>query len=224
MSKYICTICGYIYDEDKGYPEADITPGTLWKDIPDSFKCPLCGATKDDFKKVTEERSKIKVSSNTESYAKLPDEIKYSPLELSAIFSNLAKGCEKQYDMEMAGFYNELSSFYNVKSDIDTEPNFENLQNLLNEELDSFFSMVNEIAGKIHDRGSLRALKWAEQVTRMINSHLKKVNSGSIDFIENMNIHVCEICGFIHIGEEKPEICPVCKVPNSKMIKIERGA
>ena len=224
MKKYICTICAFIYDEEKGFPEADIPPGTLWEDVPSSFRCPLCGASKDDFKELIEKDSRSAVSTRELSSSVIPGELKYSPLELSAIFSNLAKGCEKQYDMEMAGLYNELSSFYNTKSATAPEPDFENLQNLLNEDLNSFFSLANEIAGEFHDRGSLRALKWAEQVTRMINSHLNKVNSSSIDFLANMNIHVCEICGFIHIGDKKPDICPVCKVPNSKLIKIEKEA
>ncbi len=47
--KYVCNICGYIYDEEAGEPEFDITPGTKWEEIPDSFKCPLCGVGKEDF-------------------------------------------------------------------------------------------------------------------------------------------------------------------------------
>ncbi|HNX16339.1 MAG TPA: rubredoxin [Bacilli bacterium] len=49
MDKYICTICGYVYDEADGYPEAGIKPGTRWEDVPDDFICPICGATKSDF-------------------------------------------------------------------------------------------------------------------------------------------------------------------------------
>lgn len=55
MSKYICTICAFIYDEEKGFPEANIPPGTPWKDIADLFTCPVCGAGYDDFEEVTDE-------------------------------------------------------------------------------------------------------------------------------------------------------------------------
>ena len=48
--KYVCTLCGYTYDPEKGYPAAGIEPGTAWEDVPDDWKCPLCGASKDMFK------------------------------------------------------------------------------------------------------------------------------------------------------------------------------
>lgn len=47
--KYICTICGYIYDESLGVPEDEIPPGTAWEDIPDDWSCPECGAMKSEF-------------------------------------------------------------------------------------------------------------------------------------------------------------------------------
>lgn len=49
MSKYVCTICGYVYDEAEGEASADIAAGTVWADVPEDFECPLCGASKDQF-------------------------------------------------------------------------------------------------------------------------------------------------------------------------------
>ena len=49
MKKYVCSICGYVYDEAKGDPDNGIAPGTKWEDLPDDFVCPLCGADKDVF-------------------------------------------------------------------------------------------------------------------------------------------------------------------------------
>ncbi|MEG0779479.1 MAG: rubredoxin [Oscillospiraceae bacterium] len=49
MKKYVCDLCGYIYDEAAGDPEHGIAPGTLWADLPADFECPLCGAGKGDF-------------------------------------------------------------------------------------------------------------------------------------------------------------------------------
>jgi rubredoxin len=46
---YMCVICGYVYDEEKGEPDEGIPAGTLWADIPDDWKCPDCEATKIDF-------------------------------------------------------------------------------------------------------------------------------------------------------------------------------
>ena len=47
--RYVCSICGYTYDEDKGDPDNGIDPGTLWDDLPDDFTCPECGVGKEDF-------------------------------------------------------------------------------------------------------------------------------------------------------------------------------
>ena len=47
--KYMCVICGFIYDEALGRPEDGIAPGTRWEDVPATWCCPDCGASKDDF-------------------------------------------------------------------------------------------------------------------------------------------------------------------------------
>jgi len=48
---YTCDVCGWEYDEAAGCPESGIAPGTKWEDIPDDFRCPLCGAEKAKFSK-----------------------------------------------------------------------------------------------------------------------------------------------------------------------------
>jgi len=47
--KYICTVCGYVYDEEKGDPDNGIPTGTRWEDVPDDYACPLCAVGKDMF-------------------------------------------------------------------------------------------------------------------------------------------------------------------------------
>jgi rubredoxin len=47
--KYICDVCGYVYDEVVGDPDNGIAPGTKWEDVDDDFLCPLCGVGKDQF-------------------------------------------------------------------------------------------------------------------------------------------------------------------------------
>lgn len=49
MKKFVCSVCGYIYDEAQGAPDNGIAPGTKWEDVPDDFVCPLCGVGKDMF-------------------------------------------------------------------------------------------------------------------------------------------------------------------------------
>ena len=47
--KYVCDVCGYVYDEETGDLDASIATGTKWEDLPDDFTCPLCGVGKDQF-------------------------------------------------------------------------------------------------------------------------------------------------------------------------------
>ena len=49
MKKYICKICGWIYDEAQGDPDNGIAPGTKIEDLPADYICPMCGAGKDEF-------------------------------------------------------------------------------------------------------------------------------------------------------------------------------
>ena len=47
--KYVCEVCGYIYDEEQGDPENGVVPSTAWKDVPETWVCPLCGVGKEMF-------------------------------------------------------------------------------------------------------------------------------------------------------------------------------
>lgn len=47
--RYVCTLCGWTYDENEGAPDYGIEPGTKFEDVPVDFVCPLCGASKDQF-------------------------------------------------------------------------------------------------------------------------------------------------------------------------------
>ncbi len=49
MKKYVCDVCGWVYDEAEGYAEGGIAPGTKWEDVPEDFACPLCAVGKDQF-------------------------------------------------------------------------------------------------------------------------------------------------------------------------------
>ena len=49
MEESICTVCAYVYDPEQGAPDSGIEPGTPFKDIPEDWVCPVCGATKDQF-------------------------------------------------------------------------------------------------------------------------------------------------------------------------------
>ena len=51
MDKYVCQVCGYVYDPAAGDPDNGVSTGTPFKDLPDDWTCPVCGASKDEFEK-----------------------------------------------------------------------------------------------------------------------------------------------------------------------------
>lgn len=52
--KYVCDVCGWIYDEEAGAPELGIAPGTKFEDLPEEFVCDLCKVGKDRFSEVSQ--------------------------------------------------------------------------------------------------------------------------------------------------------------------------
>ena len=62
--KYVCQVCGYVYDEELGEPENGIAPGTKFEDLPDDYTCPLCMVGKDQFAK-TEPQKSLRTSLST---------------------------------------------------------------------------------------------------------------------------------------------------------------
>lgn len=52
MKKFVCTVCGYIYDPEVGDPDSGIAPGTPFDDLPEDWVCPVCGADKSMFEEM----------------------------------------------------------------------------------------------------------------------------------------------------------------------------
>ncbi|MBR2099135.1 MAG: rubredoxin, partial [Firmicutes bacterium] len=70
------------------------------------------------------------------------------------------------------------------------------------------------------DRGALRSLTWSEKVTRILRSLLAAYAREGSAMPENTGVYVCTICGFVYVGSDLPEVCPVCKAPGRKFEKI----
>ncbi|NIM98175.1 MAG: rubredoxin [candidate division Zixibacteria bacterium] len=49
MQKYVCIVCGYVYDPQEGDPDNGVQAGTAFEQIPDDWVCPVCGADKSQF-------------------------------------------------------------------------------------------------------------------------------------------------------------------------------
>ena len=223
MRKFKCSVCGYVYDESAGIPGKDIAPGTKRENIPDSFTCPLCGAPKSVFKPLDETAPKPAPLSNPGSKGAHINDIKeLSAGEISAICSNLAKGCEKQRLMAEMEAFNQIAGYFKSKAAIKKGKTLKDVLKMLDNDMAKGFPAANNAAKTDADRGALRSLVWSEKVSVMTKSLLERFAKEGDAMLENTKIYVCDICGFIYIGGAPPDICPVCKVPNYRILQVER--
>ncbi len=221
MNKYVCLVCGYIYDEAKGIPEAGISPGTSWDDLPVDWVCPLCGETKAEFEEQNTAGSPAK---KAKTVIEPPTDMKeMSAMEVSALCFNLALACEKQYKKEESALFTELADYFKSAAAPAQDPNWDKLSQLINKDLNEGFPSAKATATDAKDRGALRALVWSEKVTRILNSIISRYQKEGDAMVENTGVYVCTICGFVSIGDTPPELCPVCKVANWKFEKVEGG-
>ena len=211
MKKYRCTICGYIYDEAK--------EKVKFVDLPDDWKCPLCGAPKSLFEEVKEEKEEIKDVPKVEVIEEVDDDLReLSNYEISLICSNLARGCEKQYLEEERDLFRELSKHYEGLEE-DKAGNLDDVINMVNSDINSFSKAV-EVFSKYNDRGAKRVVNWANKSTNIMKVVIDTYKEKGIDYIKNTKIWVCDICGFVYIGDNPPKVCPVCRVPSLKILEV----
>lgn len=215
--RYICSICGFVYDEAAGIPEAGIAPGTKWADLPDAWTCPLCGAAKAAFRP----EGGAQKPAAPPAPAPAHELREMSALEVSALCSNLARGCEKQYLARESALFRQLSDYYRDRAAPAEESDFSALAARIEEDLQSGFPAARAAGEALKDRGALRAVTWAEKVTNILASLLARYEREP-EAVKHTNVFVCEICGFIYLGLNPPEICPVCKVPNLKIVQMAR--
>lgn len=232
MKKFICTVCGYIYEEAVGIPDRGISPGTKWEELPPDWVCPLCGAPKSAFEEKLEEgtpaasqNSESEMETETEPEPEMEMDGSLRELsfgELSAVCSNLAKGCEKQYLAEEMDLFLKLAGYFKSKAAPAEAENINALLAMVTGDLEIEYPRAEAAAAEAEDRGAKRALVWSGKVTRMLEALLERFEKEEGVFIENTKVFVCDICGFIYIGDEAPAICPVCKVPSLKIMEIQR--
>lgn len=211
--KYVCSVCGYVYDTEK--------EGKAFEELPDTWVCPLCGAAKSAF-----------VSENEEKPRKAPvkpihidgDMIKLSAGELSALCSNLARGCEKQYKQEEAALFREIADFFAAATPEEPDADIQKLTELVEKDLNEGYPALRSAAEEKGDRGTQRICVWGEKVTNILDTLLRRWEKEGDSFLKDTEVWVCTVCGFVYVGDAPPKLCPVCKVPDWKFEKIERRA
>lgn len=214
MKKYKCQICGYIYDDAK--------EEIKFADLPDDWKCPWCGAPKSMFEEIIEDNGDVfqkkEDEKETMEIEESDDLRQLSNSEIAYICSNLAKSCEKQYLEEEQNLFQQLSDYYEKYVDA-KDGNLDDLLKLVNKDIEEFNEAMN-IANKLDDRGAKRIITWANKSTNIVKAILTNYKEKGMDYIKNTKIWVCDICGFVYIGDESPQICPVCKVPSLKIMEV----
>ena len=210
--KYVCQICGYVYDDAK-----EKVP---FEELPDDWKCPLCGAAKSDFKPEANGDEKKEVTALEPMEADLE---KLSAGQLAALCSNLARGCEKQYKQEEADLFKQLADYFTAVVPAVNDASVEKLAKELQTDANNY-AAVRATADANADRGAARVCVWGEKVTRMLSSLVNRYLNEGEAMLKDTNIWVCTTCGFVYIGDTPPELCPVCKVPDWKFEKIEGRA
>lgn len=214
MGKWVCQICGYVYDEEK--------EGVPFSELPDTWVCPLCGADKGAF--VPEEGEKRESAPAVSHVETHEDMVRLSAGELSALCSSLARGCEKQYKDEEAALFRQIADFFAAAVPTAEDSSIERLSALLRRDLDEGYPALRQAAKQASDRGTQRICVWGEKVTNILNSLLRRYQQEGEEFLKNTQVWVCTVCGFIYVGDKAPELCPVCKVPSWKFEKTEGRA
>lgn len=209
--RYVCRICGHVYDEAKEKIPFD--------QLPTTWKCPLCGAAKQEFEP-EQSKSAAKPAAKPAAIHGDADLKALSAGQLSALCSNLARGCEKQYKAEEAGLFRELADYFAAVTPPVHDASVESVAALLQRDADSYAG-VRAVADENADRGAARVCVWGEKVTRMLSSLVGRYLREGEAMLADTEIWVCTVCGFVYIGDSAPDLCPVCKVPAWKFEKIE---
>ena len=212
--RYICSVCGYVFDEQQ--------EGKRFADLPEDWVCPLCGAPKAMFEKEEAEPAAYSAPAVPAQVDSDLKELKAG--ELSCLFSNLARGCEKQYKDEEAKRFLEIAAYFEKITPAEETHQAEDLAELIAQNLREEYPALERAAKEAGDRGTLRAYTWGLKVTRMQQALMERYLKEGEAFLEHTNVWVCTVCGFIYIGDNPPALCPVCKVPDWKFEKVKGGA
>ncbi len=217
--EYRCTICGYVYDDAK--------ESVPFAELPGTWQCPWCSAPKSSFEPIEEPPVKEAVSKAVPVAEPLtvptgldPDMQKLSVGQMAVLCSNLARGCEKQYMPKEQELFNELAAYFTKHTPKVEDATVEFISARLQQDLNDYKAVMQTAKDDV-DRGAQRVCTWGEKVTRILSVLVNKYQKEGDAILQDTDIWVCTVCGFVFIGNTAPELCPVCKVPAWKFNKID---
>ena len=155
--KFICPVCGYVYDEAK--------EKSSFSSLPETWQCPICKAAKSLFTPQEEE-----TPATGGEPAPVEELRPLTPGELAAVFSNLARGCEKQYHPEEEACFQKLAAYFTGLAPQEPDASVAQLLAFFQEDLAQGYPAYQAAAQAAGDRGSQRVRVWGEKVTTMARS------------------------------------------------------
>ena len=207
--KYVCPVCGYVYDEEK--------EGTPFADLPESWVCPLCRAPKSSFR--PEKGAEPPAGAPAADFA-MGEAEKLSWGQMAALCTDLGRACEKQGKTEQAAKLSMLAERFTALVPPEPGASPERLEALLGEEIAAYPAVRGAVDAR-GDRGAARALVWGEKADRMLAILLERYRDQGESMLEGTGVWLCTACGFVYVGDAPPEQCPVCRVPAWKFEKVE---
>jgi rubrerythrin len=148
---------------------------------------------------------------------------------LSAVFSNLAKACEKQFKPKEAELFTALADYFEGRifepaplaaPGPEATSGFAALAQAFAEDERDHFTPLKAEATAARDRGALRMATWGSKVNAIQKSIAERYSKKGDELLVGKSLFVCEACGFIYLGDEAPEICPVCKAPAQRFSHV----
>lgn len=189
--KYVCKICGYVYDNSK--------QNVPFTEISDNWLCPLCGANKSDFALQGDNNLMDADSIRTVLIDK--DMLKLSIGQISALCTNLARACEKQYKIEAAEQYTILADYFASITPALPQSDISDIATLIQTDLEDGYQNIRSVAQEHRDRGALRVCVWGEKVSRILDALIERYEKEGEIFLADTEVWVCTTCGFVWVGD-----------------------
>ena len=210
--RYVCPICGYIYDE--------AIEGTPFDSLPDSWSCPLCGAPKLMF---GPEEAPQPAQDVQPAPALEEDDLQLLPCRgLVRPVLQPGPGAARNNTKTRRPPCSARSQITLRRRRPPCPTRTRRCWPVCSRRTWNRVTRRSHAAARDHaDRGTQRVCVWGEKVTQMLYALLGRYQREGEAFLEGTQVWVCSVCGFIYIGDAPPELCPVCKVPAWKFDKME---
>ena len=196
--KYRCGVCGYIYDEEK--------EGVKFADLPDDWQCPVCGEGKEGFEPMEEEdepapspapaAAPVAAGTTTVSAPEISgfeneDLRELTAGQLSALCSNLKRGCGVQQLTREAELFGQIADYFESRTVTEDHDGVATILSMINSDLMEYGD-AKATCALMSDRGALRVLTWSEKATLIMRTVLERYQKDPsfLEHTRHMRVHL----------------------------------